>query len=234
MRKVLLSIATGISWMLFAGSAWADGMPRGGLKDVGCAQPFKGFYVGAHAGFGQFTSHQNDLSGFLTDNSSWTTTESGFTGGVTVGYNWQRGCHVLFGIEADWAWGEMEAKTTDEPFGTPGTWSTTLNQYGTLRTRTGLVFDNLLLYVTGGLAVAEIDLNIASGGAVFSASDTRWGWTTGVGTELILANNVTLKSEVLYMDFGDQGHNFVSGGTPFNFRTQDNLWVGRMGLNYKF
>ena len=48
---------------------------------------------------------------------------------------------------------------------------------------------------------------------------------------------VTLKSEVLYMDFGDEKHSFLSpaiGGARFNFTTQDSMWVSRAGLNFKF
>ena len=45
---------------------------------------------------------------------------------------------------------------------------------------------------------------------VFSFSNTRWGWTAGVGSEWALRQNVTFKSEILYMNFGDQSHSFIS------------------------
>ena len=91
MRTALLGLAAGASIMLVAGSAAADGMPPGGgIKDIGCAAAFQGFYVGVNGGYTQFTAHQNDQSGFLTDNSGWTATDDSFTGGVQAGYNWQR------------------------------------------------------------------------------------------------------------------------------------------------
>jgi outer membrane immunogenic protein len=233
MRNVLLSIAASASLMLVASGAAADGMQRGSIKDVGCTAAFQGFYVGVHGGFAQYTAHQNDQDGFLTDNSGWTATDGKFTGGVQAGYNWQRSCNTLFGIEADWAWGKLDATTVNNPNDTPNSMTSSIKSYGTLRTRTGLVFDNLLLYVTGGLAVAVVDFKVSDPPDVFSFSDTRWGWTAGIGSEWALRQNVTFKSEILYMNFGDQSHSFISEDR-FSFKTQDSIWVGRAGLNVRF
>ena len=79
--------------------------------------------------------------------------------------------------------------------------------------------------------------DFGAGAERFSFSDTRWGWTAGAGTEWALWKNVSIKSEVLYLDFGDKGHSFASaqsGGTRFNFTTQDSVWVARTGLNLRF
>jgi outer membrane immunogenic protein len=239
MRKVLLSLAAGVSLMLGAGSAAADGMPRraGGFKDVACIPAFQGFYIGAQGGYAQYTAHQNDLDGFLTDNSGWTSTDNTFSGGVTVGYNFQRSCGTLFGIEADWSWSDLDATVIDEPnnVGTTNRITSNISNYGTLRTRTGLVIDNLLLYVTGGLAWANVDFSGFDSPNAFSFSNTRWGWTAGIGTEFILGHNWTFKSELLYMNFDDKTYSFtIPAGTRFSFQTQDEMWVGRFGVNYKF
>ncbi len=67
--------------------------------------------------------------------------------------------------------------------------------------------DNLLLYVTGGLAYANFRRNLRyfqDGPAhtnVFSSNNTKLGWTAGAGAEWALANNWTLKGEFLYMAF---------------------------------
>jgi outer membrane immunogenic protein len=85
--------------------------------------------------------------------------------------------------------------------------------FGTVRARTGVVLDNVLLYVTGGLAYARFnrDFTVLENGpppvsAVFSSSRTRWGWTAGVGSEWSFAPNWSLKSEFLYMRFVDDEH----------------------------
>jgi outer membrane immunogenic protein len=219
MRKVLLSLAATASLMLGATGASADGMPGGGggMKDFACVPVFQGFYVGGQGGYAQYTAHQNDLDGFFRDNSGWTATQNKFTGGVQVGYNFQRSCGTLFGVEADWSWANLDATILDNPNGG------------------GLVIDNLLLYATGGLALASIEFKGTDTFTPFSFSDTRWGWTAGFGTELALSRNLSFKSEIVYMNFDDKNYTvFTNGGGRFAFKIDDSIWVGRVGLNYRF
>jgi outer membrane immunogenic protein len=240
MRKVLLSLAATASLMLGATGASADGMPGGGggMKDFACVPVFQGFYVGGQGGYAQYTAHQNDLDGFFTDNSGWTATQNKFTGGVQVGYNFQRSCGTLFGVEADWSWANLDATILDNPNGGGTGFSgmtSSITSYGTLRTRTGLVIDNLLLYATGGLALASIEFKGTDTFTPFSFSDTRWGWTAGFGTELALSRNLSFKSEIVYMNFDDKNYTvFTNGGGRFAFKIDDSIWVGRVGLNYRF
>src|SRR5262249_12121177 len=103
--------------------------------------------------------------------------------------------------------------------------------------RTGIVVDQLLLYVTGGVAWAETRDTVNSGlfAERFSDNDTRWGWTAGFGTEYALAPGVSLTSDVLYLSFNDEDHTFNSP-TFGRFRTKidEEIWVARMGLNIRF
>ena len=82
-----------------------------------------------------------------------------------------------------------------------------LRGFGSIRARSGVVVDNLLLYVTGGLAFAKFE-RTASGAffagkygctysctEAFEQSRTRWGWTAGVGAEWALWSNWSIKSE---------------------------------------
>ena len=86
----------------------------------------------------------------------------GFVAGLQGGYNWQSRCTV-FGIEADYNWANVGH---DELFTDPVAASTLpissqLKSFGTIRTRSGVVVENLLLYVTGGLAYAKNDRSVA-------------------------------------------------------------------------
>jgi outer membrane immunogenic protein len=126
-----------------------------------------------------------------------------------------------------------------------------LRGFGTIRARSGVVVDNLLLYVTGGFAFAKFD-RTASGAffagkngcesfcaEAFEQSRTRWGWTAGVGAEWALWSNWSIKSEFLYARFQrDEQTVFctVFCETPRNFRfeSNDSLWTTRIGLNYRF
>ena len=128
-----------------------------------CAQ-FGGFYIGANAGWGYYDHRRNDRDAWTSENSddlqrsSVNYSNSGFVGGVQGGYNWQSGC-TLFGVELDYAWGKINNDTleTDGDVGvnTDSLRQSRLRGLGSLRTRAGVVVDNLLIYVTGGLAFAN-------------------------------------------------------------------------------
>ena len=215
MKKLLLAAAAGGSLLIMGQSALADGYgPRGGLKDYARCANFNGFYLGANVGWGY---HDHDWS----SRDSWASqfsaisdgqvsgTGDGWVAGVQGGYNLQRGCVVL-GFETDFNWSKLDQThlLTDSGVGAALdtlTVSSEVRSFGTIRTRTGVVVDSLLLYVTGGVAYANIHSAASLTnfvGAVnvretFSQSDTRWGWTGGVGTEWQIARNITIKSEAL-------------------------------------
>ena len=223
------------------GSASADGYQRRGVAPVaaGCAN-FGGFYVGGNIGWASVTAHQNDLDGFTTGGvpTSFTVTDDSFTGGVQTGYNIQKGC-TLFGIEADWNWADLNDNTRLFPDGEVAL-RTRIDGFGTIRTRTGVVVDQLLLFVTGGLAWAETKDTLAFFDTRFSNSDTRWGWVGGVGTEYQLRSNISLTSDLLYLSFVDHNNNITNWGEclecggVLRTRTDSQIWVARMGVNIRF
>ena len=106
------------------------------------------------------------------------------------------------------------------------------------RARAGVALDNLLLYVTGGVAAARINTTWVDGDDVAEIKEWRWGWVAGFGTEWAFTDRVSLRSEVLYVDFVDRQHR-VPFGNGFengfaNFTHSDSAWIARVGLNVKF
>jgi len=206
-----------------------------------CAS-FGGFYIGGNVGADYRSAHRNDDDGFLSFGFSepgHTTTNSGWNGGVQGGYNWQRGCTV-FGVEIDWSWSSTTTYYQAFPNGFPAERSinSKLSSFGTARTRTGIIVDDVMLYVTGGLAWANINNTITNNFILneqYNFSSTNWGWTAGVGSEWKFAGNWSLKSEVLYMQFKEHQDTFFSptfGNARFT--GSDSAVVGRIGLNYIF
>jgi outer membrane immunogenic protein len=222
-----------------------------------CAQ-FGGFYLGGNVGYGYY-NHRHEDRGNLVQTidsdlpTSATITSDNWNGGVQGGYNWQQGCTV-FGVEADWSWAGNKASGTyfDGDAGTQDSFTleSRMRWFGTVRARTGIVVDNLMLYVTGGLAYARFNNTLTvnedapATTAVFSSNPTRWGWTAGVGTEWAFAPNWSLKSEVLYMRFTNEDQTFV--GTTINginfgvpnrsyaINQQQDAVITRVGVNYRF
>jgi len=171
--------------------------------------------------------------------SGFTATDDTFTAGAQVGYNLQKGCTV-FGIEADWNWADLSANTRLFPLSSLNdSLRTRMENFGTIRTRTGIVVDQLLLFVTGGVAWTEnrdsVNRAVLLTTERFSSDDTRWGWTAGFGTEYALAPGVSLTSDVLYLNFSDEDHTLNSPTFGrLRTKTDEEIWVARMGLNIRF
>lgn len=257
MKKLFLASA----FAMFAVSSASAADMRAAYKAAPvvprCAN-FGGWYVGANVGYGYYDHRLTDRDGlgpFIDTGlpSSYNDTKSGVNGGVQAGYNYQSGCTV-FGVEGDWSWTGLRAssfnldgdQTVANPFTDSVTVSSRLEWFGTARVRTGVVVDNLLLYATGGLAFANFKKSATffeDGPAttgVLNWNKNRLGWTAGVGTEWSFAPNWSLKSEVLYMRFEKDETTFTgvapigNTGVPYRFDSQDQVFISRIGVNYRF
>jgi outer membrane immunogenic protein len=241
-------------------------MPVKAPPPIAAVFSWTGFYIGGNVGYGWGDS---STSTFLDPTSSWaietplfrsqftalsdqTLNPAGVLGGLQLGYNWQFGQWV-FGLEAD-----IQATDLQESISVTGpnpptarTFSESIrnNWFATFRPRLGLAFDRTLLYITGGLAVGDVEgsWSVASTNGYAKAgsfNDTRVGWTAGGGVEHAFLPNWTVKLEYLYTDLGDVSYNsvYLPGSTfappGFNYRetiTQDfTFHTVRAGLNYKF
>jgi len=98
--------------------------------------------------------------------------------------------------------------------------------------------DNVLPYLTGGLAVGSLhgeEGDAAANGAFGTGTTTIVGWTAGVGIEAMFNRNWSAKAEYLYADFGKRAiFNDNIGGVivPESLRLTANIL--RVGLNYRF
>lgn len=198
---------------------------------------YQGWYVGFHGAAGGYSASRTDEDGQLGSPATYIRTQAGiFGGGGQAGYNWTT-CNGLFGIEVDGSAGSIGAATGVLPSSPNADLSITsrLNGLVTARARTGVVIDNASFYVTGGAAFVHTlttYLNLA--GDQFTFSDWRPGWTGGVGAELAIASNVSIRSEILYVSGGDRTFAFVSPTLgPGNFGHSDSLWLVRAGINVK-
>jgi outer membrane immunogenic protein len=252
MKKLFLATTAMVA--LAYGSATAADLPTKARPlpppPPPCAQ-FGGFYFGGNVGYGygDHTFRSLDTFGPTGEFGPHEVSRSvdGWAAGIQGGYNWQSRC-TLFGIEADYQWTDIDHDfVRTGPFGLATlSGSLSLQSFGTVRARTGVIVDNLLLYVTGGFAYANtertVNLNIPALGISESFSDekTRWGWTMGFGTEWQFAPNWSFKSEVLYARFETEEATrtctLLCGGVPTSLRFEhdSSAWVTRIGINYKF
>jgi outer membrane immunogenic protein len=221
MRKVL--IASTVAMLGIAAHAadlqrpLPNQMPVKAPVYVAPAFNWTGFYVGVNGG-GGFGSSWSDLTGHFG-------TSGGVAGG-TVGYNAQFGRWVLGG-EGDMDWSNVGGNTSN---GCPVGCSVQNNWLGTVRGRAGYSFDRFLPYVTGGLAVGDVN---ASAPGFAGQDPTQLGWTAGAGVEYAVAPNWSAKVEYLRVDLGRFNCGLNCGPAPTdNVSFHENLVRG--GINFRF
>lgn len=147
---------------------------------------WEGGYAGLSLGYG--FSGEADLAGLGTVDTD------GFVGNVFGGWNWQSGSFV-YGIEGDVGYNGMEG----DNFG----YNVEHGVDGSLRARPGVAAtDNVLLYATAGGAGSRVEVTDTVTGA--SDTQTLWGWTAGVGTDVKFTEQAFGRLEYRYTDLGDE------------------------------
>ena len=230
MKKVLLAAA---ALATFSGNAFAaDLTPRARAvyaAPVAAVYNWTGCYVGGNGG--GFWARRDDFGDH---------TASGGLGGVQAGCNYQMGQWVL-GIQGDWDW--MSA-SDDRPnlFFPFFTDHSDTKSLASVTARGGYAWGRALFYVKGGGAWLQTDFSLQAPGAVFSVSETRSGWTVGVGGEYAFLNWLTGFVEYDHYGFHDKdGVAFacgfacpIAGVGAFPVGTRTDVDVVKAGLNLKF
>ncbi len=195
--------------------------------------------------------------------------EVGGNGGIVggqFGYNWQVAPTFVVGVEGDmsasWLRGSQTMITSSSGFGGPpvaGIGSAFMSQkidwLASLRGRLGYVAGPGLLYLTGGVAFAEIKDSanattsvVGPGCCAFPASftTTRTGFAVGGGYEAMLQSHWLLRAEYLYYGFDGLSRTVLPGvtTTPPTCNAfacvatyswgKLGVSVARVGLSYKF
>ena len=199
------------------------------------AADWTGIYAGINIGYSEL-----DVGGIFDvgggEAQLSTLDPEAINGGITLGYNYQSG-RFVYGIEADYVWTDMSDQLVDLDTDTQ---RVSADWFSTIRARFGVTTGPMLVYLTGGVAFTEVDLDVEINSINnpdrLSTSET--GLAYGAGVEYIVMNGVTLKGEFLHFDFdkayvtnlgsrldqlndGDAGDNFSIKGID----------VVRIGMN---
>jgi outer membrane immunogenic protein len=227
MTKLLFGAAAAVALFVGAPALAADLPMKAPIMAPAPAFSWTGWYAGLNAGgaWGHTdlsTATVFSPTGYFATTSppainavgAQSVNRSGFTGGGQVGYNWQSGMAV-FGLEADFDYLGLKGSASGSalypccaPTGFTVSSSFSTNWLLTFRPRVGFTADHWLFYVTGGLAVAQVKANFnftdtfAAATESAAISNTKAGWTAGVGAEYALMGPWSLKVEYLHVDLG--------------------------------
>jgi outer membrane immunogenic protein len=216
-----------------AAPAMAADMPLKAPRLAAPAFSWTGFYLGGNVGgaWGTYdivTAQTIPGNPFFTIDANAVSAAASpsiqpnsFIGGGQAGFNMQTG-NVVVGIEVDFdalALSAANAQTLPFPSTLPGgpigpptlnfstSESVSTEWLFTARPRLGWAANNLLLYVTGGLAVGNEKFTQAINLLVpfvetTTFSTTRTGWAVGGGLEYAVTRNWSVKGEFLHVDLG--------------------------------
>jgi outer membrane immunogenic protein len=232
MKKILLAGTALLT--LISGSAMAADMRAAPApvytKAPMMAPPFTwtGCYIGGNAGGLWAKKDWTSLGGVAessVDISSW-------LAGGQVGCNYQVSAWV-FGIQGDYDWSNASATATDALF-LATTDQTKIKSLASVTGRVGYAWDRFLGYVKGGGAWEKDEYSVFTAALVSTASETRTGWTVGVGGEYAFTDWLTGFVEYDYYDFGTKSDAFSGTFGPVVANIKETKSVAKAGINFKF
>jgi outer membrane immunogenic protein len=244
MKKLLLATTGLVAFAIVAPAAAADLAARPYTKAPAvmmAAYDWSGFYIGINGGGG--SSHKcwdvtnNSVVAIVPSVPEGCHDATGGTVGGQVGYRWQTS-NIVFGVEAQGNWADFSGSNTSQFINTDRNRSR-VDALGLFTGQIGYAWNNALLYVKGGAAVAHDKydtFDIPTGALFDSASETRWGGVVGVGVEYGFTQNWTFGLEYDHMFTGTRNISFTTPGGAFDgsddIRQNVDLFTAR--VNYKF
>ncbi|MHA6731372.1 outer membrane protein [Devosia sp. A369] len=191
---------------------------------------WNGFYAGLAGGYGSGTTRSvGDVTGVITD-----TPVSGGLLGITLGGNVQYDAFVL-GLEGDVLWSGMSG--TAACIGAPAySCNASVDWMGSLRGRAGFAMDNVLLFATGGLAIAggKGTITPTFPGTTSTFSDTFVGWTLGGGVEMAVTEAISVKAEYSFANLGSRTAPIGTLGTIQSYTVSPVVHAVKVGVNFHF
>jgi outer membrane immunogenic protein len=208
-------VACGCAAFLMGSSAYAADL------EAPAAYDWSGLYVGLHAGYlwGDVDIDEEDATA-ATGGSI-----DGFVGGALAGFNFELDPLVL-GIEGDIGWTDVDGNGQARP--PEFDYSYDLNWNAHVRARAGFAFDRALIFVAGGLAIADLDIDqeqqtVVKGG-------TYYGFSIGGGVDYAFSDEWIGRIEYLHDDFGEKNYHEDVEDYSADLTTD----TVRAALTYKF
>jgi outer membrane immunogenic protein len=230
---------------------------------------WKGFYVGGSLGgaLGRANATTTTIfspTGYFAQSSPPVVAEvgaqnpwgSGLSGGVRAGYNAMKGMWV-YGAEIDFGAMVMDgSQTGTAPYPVAPSTTLTITQSVktslllTVRPRIGVVLGKSLYYLTGGLAITNLNYQEVFTDTFADCNENggvktiKFGWTAGGGIEYRPGGRWSVKAEYLYAGFGTvstTSTNLTGFSPPIPFPSNEfthsaslRAHVIRGGVNYRF
>ena len=195
---------------------------------------WSGVYLGGAIGYAW--SDLKVKNNGLGDNFRYRNNVDSLMGSGFIGLNYQFD-QVVVGAEGDLSYADFDGKSRG-CFRAFNCRANAGNWFGTVRGRVGFAMDRVLVFGTAGLAIGE-GVDFKRSGAPFNfdkdKSGTRYGYALGAGVDYAVTDNVIVRGEYQFIDFGRESVravNAIGGGQPA--KIDQNAHILRAGVAYKF
>ncbi len=233
MKLKSLLLASTVALLAATGAKAADAIIAEEPAPVIVAPTFtwNGAYIGGQIGYGWGKS-RFDTDGFDLGNVK----PDGFLGGLYAGYNFDLGNSFVLGIDGDVTYNNLKDSYSETDFGVTDSLESKLRWSGAVRARAGVAMDRFLPYIAGGVAFGSVKNTLSSTDGIdevsVSQSKTLTGWTAGAGVDYAATDNVIVRLEYRYTDYGHKDFDFgvPDAGVRDKFKTNE----VRLGVAYKF
>jgi outer membrane immunogenic protein len=216
------------------GTSFAADLPRkapvAASMDPPLASPWAGCYFGGTAGAANYhASGQLDFEGLATFPASGNKTGSIYGG--YLGCQWQNRIFV-YGIEGDFSGLSAKIDNSIDPV---GVLSTKVEWLSTVRGRAGFAVNKAMVYLTGGVAFADVKSSLLVPGLPeASSSNMRVGWTAGAGAEYMFTDHWIGRLVFLFADLRNDSASYQFTPSHYTSTLSEELIIGRVGLSYKW
>ncbi len=198
---------------------------------------YGGLYVGSTKAEATWTGVDDNVSSLSADvDESYSGTAADLGG--FLGLNFQSD-QLLIGVEGNF--GMFDSNETVHLDGSEGLDLTSQTEsIGSVRARLGYALGESLFYATGGIAMSNFTQTWDDGGIAPQFEITpvevemKTGWVAGAGMEYAVTEQVSVRAEALYFDFGSKE------GTAFGLDEVDTFEVKQtatsvlVGVAYHF
>jgi outer membrane immunogenic protein len=252
MRKLLL---TSVACIVLATPALAADLRRPAPMKAPPPPPpialfsWTGCYIGGHVGGVSVTKdwhfRHHDLE--IVEHHHGEHDADGWLAGIQGGCDYQFGGPAggfVIGIAADYAWANADGEH-DRVFdfvGENARFRSEVDSVASITARFGWAIDRFLVYVKGGFAWErdKFHVRLLEFADEWEASDTRTGWTVGIGAEYAFTNWVSAFVEANWYKFDDDditfNHRVVDCCDPFHprWKIEEEKFVIKGGINFRF
>ncbi len=217
-------------------------------SEPGSTYDWTGAYAGVNLGSAwtgsKLTADNNQFIQFLNEDKPYSEqlNSTAVNPGLQLGYLKQLPGNWVIGGEGDFSYPATDSRyqKTDEDW--KDQFIVHNNVQGSLRLRAGYALDRFLPFVTAGVSFASLGLNYDSDEvtSAYAKTTTQTGWVLGGGLEYGVLNNLSVRTEYLYTDYGNalnlnvpkagNGNPDPNGGAHATLYTN----VLRAAVNYRF